>query len=116
MSEKLFPILLVEDNEDHVLMTIEALQTNGAQTQINVATDGAQALDYLYSRGAFQDREKHPMPQLVLLDVKMPKVDGLEVLKTIKTDPKLKAIPVVMLTTSESQEDINEAYGYGANS
>ncbi len=116
MSKESCPVLLVEDNEDHVVMTIEALCSGGVKAQVNVATDGEAALDYLYARDGFKDRNKYPLPKLVLLDIKMPKLDGMEVLKKIKSDPDLRAIPVVMLTTSENQEDIDEAYACGANS
>lgn len=109
-------ILLVEDNLDHIELTINALRTNGLVNKINVVYDGQEALDYLYARDKYSDRNEYPKPELILLDIKLPKIDGLEVLKILKTDSELKKIPVIILTTSENDKDITSAYTNGANS
>jgi two-component system response regulator len=106
-------ILLVEDNPDHVELVLKALQDNNVLNQVYVVTDGEEALDFLYRRG---EHGRAPRPGLILLDIKLPKVDGIEVLRRIKTDPKLKSIPVVMLTTSAGEKETIESYNYGANS
>ena len=109
-------ILLVEDNPDHVEITIRALKSCGCVGGIDVVTDGDQAINYLHGRCDYADREKFPIPDLILLDIKLPKVDGIEVLRQIKHDPVLKIIPVIILTTSASDRDITDAYTEGANS
>jgi len=113
MSPKLFEILLVEDNPDHVELTLKALGYNNVLNEVHLVTNGEEALDFLHKRGEYTDS---PQPGLILLDIKLPKVDGIEVLRRIKADPKLKSIPVVMLTTSESEKEIEESYRCGANS
>lgn len=115
MKNKSVVILLVEDDPDHTTLVKEALTVNEPGLHIEVVTDGEIALDYLQRRGPFFDAEKYPTPHLVLLDIKLPKVDGIEVLKQIKADKALKAIPVVMLTTSTNPEEINKCYGSGAD-
>ena len=95
-------------------MTLAALEEHHLVNEIVVVNDGAEALDYLYARGKYEDR-KHGNPVVVLLDLKMPKVDGLEVLRTIKSDPALKQIPIVMLTSSREEQDLVRSYEYGAN-
>ena len=107
-------ILLAEDNPRDVELTLAALSENLAPHEIIVSRDGAEALDYLYSRGRFATRPPGN-PVLVLLDLKMPKVDGLEVLRTIKSDAHLRLIPVVMLTSSREERDLARSYGLGAN-
>ncbi len=107
-------ILLVEDSPQDVELTLEALSEHNLANEVVALGDGEQALDYLYARGKFQGR-KNGNPALVLLDLKMPKVDGLEVLRTMKTDPKLKTIPVVMLTSSREEKDLVESYRLGVN-
>ncbi len=109
-------ILLVEDNPDHVLIIKRALELNNILNEVRVVEDGQEALDYLYRRGKYTDPESAPRPGLILLDIKLPKVDGLEVLRRIKSDPSLKAIPVIMLTSSEQEADIVRSYLNGANS
>ena len=109
-------ILLVEDNPDHVLIIKRGLEANNVINEVKVAEDGQEALDYLYHRGQFADPQMSPRPGLILLDIKLPKVDGFEVLQRIKRDPSLKAIPVVMLTSSEQEADIVKSYLDGANS
>jgi CheY-like chemotaxis protein len=106
-------ILLVEDSENDVELTIAALAKHVANT-VDVARDGAEALDYLFRRGAFAGRTTGT-PVLVMLDLKMPKVDGLEVLRTIKTDRTLKQLPVVVLTSSREQRDVVQSYELGVN-
>jgi CheY-like chemotaxis protein len=109
-------ILVVEDNPDHVLIIQRALALKNVVNVIAVARDGSEALDYLYRRGAFADPAKAPRPGLILLDIKLPKVNGLEVLQHIKNDAALRSIPVVMLTSSEQSVDISKCYLVGANS
>ena len=107
------PILLVEDSENDIELTIESLAKHVAN-KVDVARDGAEALDYLFRRGAFAGRAT-ATPVLVMLDLKMPKVDGLEVLRTIKADPTLKRLPVVVLTSSREQRDVLQSYELGVN-
>jgi CheY-like chemotaxis protein len=106
-------ILLVEDNPDHVELTVKALRDNNVLNEVYVVTNGEEALDFLYQRGAYANA---PQPGLILLDIKLPRGDGIEVLRQIKADPKLKSIPVVMLTTSVSEAEMVKSYNYGANS
>ena len=113
---KAISILLVDDNPDHVELTLNGLKCDGLINKINVACDGEEALDYLYNRGKFKDRKKYPKPELILLDIKLPKIDGMEVLHIIKKDPLFKSIPVIILTTSDNQKDVEAAYYEGANS
>ena len=107
-------ILLAEDNVEDVELTLEALSEYNLANDVVVARDGAEALDYLYQRGAFTMRTAGN-PAVILLDIKMPKVDGLEVLRKIKADEKLKTIPVVMLTSSREEPDLAESYKLGVN-
>lgn len=107
-------ILLVEDNENDVELTLAALDEFRLANEVDQARDGAEALDYLYRRGRFSERPEGP-PVVVLLDLKMPKVDGLEVLRTMKSDPNLRAVPVVMLTSSREERDLVRSYELGAN-
>lgn len=109
-------ILLVEDEEAHARLTERAIRKAGNANRIDVVPDGEQALDYLFNRGQYSDPAKHPRPGLILLDIKLPGIDGIEVLKQIKADPVLRKIPVIMLTTSERDEDIAGSYCYYANS
>ncbi|MBI3805350.1 MAG: response regulator [Nitrospirae bacterium] len=107
-------ILLVEDNLEDVELTLEALSEYNLANEVVVARDGAEALDYLYYREAFKARAAGN-PAVILLDIKMPKVNGLEVLRTIKGDEALKTIPVVMLTSSREEPDLAESYKLGVN-
>lgn len=109
-------ILLVEDEKAHAELTKRAIRKAGNVNRIIVVDDGEQALDYLFNRGKYSDKVRHPTVGLVLLDIKLPGIDGIEVLKQIKEDPKLKKIPVIMLTTSDREEDIASSYGHYANS
>ncbi|HXG68707.1 MAG TPA: response regulator [Blastocatellia bacterium] len=107
-------ILLAEDNPNDVELTLAALEEHHLANAVVVARDGAEALDYLYRRGQFADRPAGN-PVVVLLDLKMPKVDGLEVLRQVRNDPQLKSIPVVMLTSSREEQDVVESYSLGIN-
>ena len=109
-------ILLVEDEAAHAELTKRAIRKAGNANQIHIVIDGEEAFDYLYNRGKYEDKVKYPMPGLILLDIKLPGIDGVEVLKKIKEDPKLKHIPVIMLTTSEREEDVVRSYEHYANS
>ncbi len=107
-------ILLVEDNINDIELTLTALEECNLANAVDIANDGAEALDYLYYRGKFSDRPPG-IPAVIMLDLKLPKVNGLEVLKKVKEDPKLKLIPVVILTSSREDRDITDGYNFGAN-
>ena len=109
-------ILLVEDEEAHAQLTKRAIRKAGNANRIDVACDGEEALDYLFNSRKYADKSKYPCPGLILLDIKLPGIDGIEILQKIKRDPNLKKIPVIMLTTSEREEDIARSYDYHANS
>lgn len=108
-------ILLVEDNPDDELLTRRAFRKSNVCNEVVVARDGAEALDYLFATGAYQGRNPAAMPQVILLDLDLPKVDGLEVLRRIRSDERTKRLPTVILTSSEDQRDLVEGYGLGAN-
>jgi len=114
MTKKM--ILLVEDNPDDEALTLRALEQNKIQNDVVVAHDGAEALDYLFARGAYAGRDLRVMPQLILLDLKLPKVDGLEVLQRLRADPRTAHLPVVVLTSSREGRDVIESYRHSANS
>lgn len=116
MVLNLIEILLVEDNPDHITLILRALKDNKVINNVYVVEDGQKALDYLYHRNQFQNTKNYTRPNLILLDVKLPKMNGFEVLKQIKSDPNLKYIPVIMLTTSDKDEEIIQGYNAGANS
>lgn len=107
-------ILLVEDNEDDIEITQMAFEQARIRNHILVAHNGQEAMDYLYGHGIYRDRQKHPMPRLILMDIKMPKKDGFETLDELKMDADLRLIPVTMLTSSKNEEDIARSYGKGA--
>ena len=109
-------ILLVEDNDTYADLVIRGMRDQQVANKIHHVTDGEQALDYLFGRGAYTDPLLNPRPNLVLLDLRLPRVDGLVVLKTIKTTPALLRIPVVILTSSDAESDIVKSYDYHANS
>jgi CheY-like chemotaxis protein len=109
-------ILLIEDNADDVELTLHALKTNKLANGIQVLRDGEEALDFLFCRGPFSGRSFRNPPKLVLLDLKLPKLDGMEVLRQIKNDPHTKAIPVVILTSSKEENDLVNGYQLGVNS
>jgi two-component system, response regulator len=109
-------ILLVEDNPNDAELTMRALKKNHVANHVSLVTDGEEALDFIFARGAFRGREVGNTPKVILLDLKLPKVDGMEVLKAIKADPRTKCIPVVVLTSSKEERDIVETYELGVNS
>lgn len=109
-------ILLVEDNEQDELLTIRALEKNRILNKVVVARDGAEAIDYLFGTGRYAGRNVRDLPQVVLLDLKLPKVDGLEVLKQIRGNEATKLLPVVILTTSNEESDLVTSYRLGVNS
>ena len=116
MGKKLFHVLLVEDNPGHAELVKRTLRDENRLITVHHADNGETALDYLFRRGRFKDPEASPKPQLVLLDLRMPKMDGMEVLSRIKSDKDLSIIPVVVLTTSDSEMDIMAAYRNRTNS
>ncbi len=109
-------ILLVEDNPDDVELTLRALKQYHVKNQINVVRDGVEALDYLFGTGAYADRDTTTMPAVVILDLKLPKVDGLEVLQRLRADERTKLVPIVILTSSKEEQDMVNSYKFGANS
>jgi two-component system response regulator len=109
-------ILVVEDNPQDATMTQRALKKHNISNNIVLARDGAEALDYLYGTGAYAGRDASDLPHVVLLDLKLPKVDGMQVLKRIRSEPVTKTLPVVILTSSDEQRDLVESYELGVNS
>jgi len=114
MSERI--ILLVDDNPNDETLTLRALQKNNIMNKVVVARDGAEALDYLFAKGAYANRDASEMPQIVLLDLNLPKVSGFEVLQRIRADERTKVLPVVILTSSNEDKDLIAGYNKGANS
>jgi len=109
-------ILLVEDNPDDAELTLRALRKNSAGDKLFHAEDGARAVEYIFGQGEFSRRDTSSMPKVILLDLKLPKLDGLEVLRRIKGDERTRTIPVVMLTSSNEERDVRESYELGVNS
>lgn len=109
-------ILLVEDNPDDEELTLLAFEDCQIANQVIVKRDGAEALDYLLGQGEYRDRHLHPMPSLVLLDLKLPKVDGLEVLRRLRSHARTRMLPVIILTTSKEEQDLINSYSLGCNS
>lgn len=108
-------ILLVEDNSSDEKLTTLAFRRSGVASEIVVARDGADALDYLFANGVHSNRDPEALPALILLDLKLPKLDGLEVLRHLRADPRTKLVPVVVLTASKEQEDVVSSFELGAN-
>jgi two-component system response regulator len=109
-------VMLVEDNIDHAELVIRTLEDHHIANRIQHFLDGQSALDYLFRRDVYADPEQSPRPHLILLDLRLPRVDGLEVLKEIKNDEELRGIPVIILTTSEADRDVTRAYSHHVNS
>jgi len=109
-------VMLVEDNVDHAELVIRTLEEHRISNRVRHFLDGQSALDYLFQRGEFANRTDNSRPHVILLDLRLPRVDGIDVLKTIKEDDNLKTIPVVVLTTSEAEKDVAKAYYNHANS
>lgn len=109
-------ILLVEDNPDDMALTLRAFKKNNMTNEIVVVKDGAEALDYLFASGKYSDRDPRVMPALILLDLKLPKIDGLEVLRRLRADERTQLLPVVILTSSREEQDLIAGYKLGANS
>jgi two-component system response regulator len=109
-------ILLVEDNSDDEILMLRALEKNHIANEVIVTRDGVEALDYLFARGKYEGRDANVTPQLMLLDLKLPKIGGLEVLQQIRADERTRYVPVVVLTSSSEQEDVVRSYDLGANS
>lgn len=116
MSHNQVEVLLVEDSMDDAGLVIRAFKKSHLGNNIVHLTDGAEALDFLFARGKYSNREEMSLPKIILLDIKMPKVDGLQVLKEIKSNESTKSIPVIMMTSSNQDKDIEESYKLGANS
>jgi len=109
-------ILLVEDNPDDVDLTLRALEKNNIVNNVVVTNDGAEALDYLFATGEYEGRDVTDLPEVVLLNLKLPKIDGLEVLRRIRADERTELLPVVILTSSDEEKDMINGYKLGANS
>ncbi len=109
-------ILLVEDNADDVQLTLRSLRKNNILNEVIVARDGVEALDYLFGRGAYAERDLNCLPVVVLLDIKLPKIDGIEVLRQLRQDERTRLLPVVILTSSKEDSDLMNGYRLGANS
>jgi len=114
MENKL--ILLVEDNPDDEALTLRAFRKNNIGNRITVVRDGVEALDFLFCKGAYADRDPHDQPQVILLDLKLPKLDGMEVLERIRREENTRLLPVVILTSSKEEQDVIKGYSLGANS
>ncbi|TMH40983.1 MAG: response regulator [Betaproteobacteria bacterium] len=116
MADEQVEILLAEDNSEDAEMTMRALRRHNLANQVRWVKDGAEALDYLFCRGQYVGRDPSRPPKLVLLDIKMPKIDGIEVLRQLKADPTTRSIPVVVMTSSNEERDVLESYRLGVNS
>ena len=109
-------ILLVEDNPDDEKLTVRALKKNNVYNDVVVARDGVEALDYLFHTGPYANADPESVPSLVLLDLKLPRIDGLEVLRRVRADPRTRRLPIVILTSSKEEQDLFKSYDLGANS
>lgn len=115
MNYDAIEILFAEDTMEDAILTIRALTKSGLTNKLHHVKDGAEALDFVYCRGDFESRNRSQHPKMILLDLKMPKVSGMEVLEKIKSDPEMKSIPIVILTSSKEDPDIKKCYDLGAN-
>ena len=116
MNGDVLTIMLIEDNDDHAELVTRSFQENRVANNIIRISDGEEALDYLYKRGKFTNSSDYKVPNLILLDLRLPRVDGLEVLKNIKSSEKFRRVPVIILTSSEAEKDIAKSYDNYANS
>jgi two-component system, response regulator len=116
VTDSLVEILLVEDNPNDVELTLHALQRNNLANHVEVVRDGAEALQFIFGTGAYANRRGQSRPRVILLDLKLPKVDGQEVLRQVKSDPRTRTIPVVVLTSSREERDLVDSYNLGVNS
>ncbi|MGQ0694290.1 MAG: response regulator [Nitrospiraceae bacterium] len=116
MTQQLVDVLLVEDNPDDVDLALFAFKKSNFSNRVHVVRDGAEALEYIFSTGAYANRKNEQTPRLILLDLKLPKVDGLEVLRRVKSDSRTKNTPVVMMTSSREENDLVASYSLGVNS
>ena len=108
-------ILLVEDNSDEIFLTLRAFKKNENVNKVSVVRDGAEALDFLFCRGTYIDRDENDLPEMIILDLRLPKLDGLEVLRIIRVDRRTSGLPVIILTSSKADEDRINSYKFGAN-
>lgn len=109
-------VLVVEDNPDDEMLTLRALRNHRIKNEIVVVRDGVEALDYLLATGSFSDRDPNDLPQVVLLDLRLPKLDGIQVLQRIRAEERTRLLPVVVLTSSDEEKDVVDSYHFGANS
>jgi CheY-like chemotaxis protein len=115
-NNKIIPILVADDDEEDRMLIQDAMEEGKLLNPLHFVVDGQEVMDYLLRKGKFSDAEKNPLPGLILLDLNMPKMDGRQVLKEIKSNPSLKTIPIIVLTTSKAEEDILRTYDLGVNS
>jgi two-component system, response regulator len=115
-NNKIIPILVADDDEEDRMLIKDAMEESKLLNPLHFVVDGQEVMDYLLRKGKFVDAEKNPLPGLILLDLNMPKMDGRQVLKEIKNNPKLRTIPIIVLTTSKAEEDILKTYDLGVNS
>jgi len=116
MKEQVYEIILIEDNPHDAELTIRSLKRNKIANDIHVIPNGAEALDFFFATGKYEGRDMKMTPKLVILDLKLPKVDGIEILRRVKSDERTKIIPIVVLTSSKEENDVVESYKLGANS
>ena len=109
-------VLLVEDRQDDIDLTLRSLKENNITNKVDVVRDGAEALDYIFAKGAYSHRNIEDLPSVILLDIKLPKIDGIEVLKRLRADERTKPLPVVILTSSREESDLINGYKFGCNS
>ena len=115
-NDSIVEILLVEDNPRDVELTLRALKKNNFANHVHVVKDGEEALEFIFANGAYEGRKKQDLPRVIFLDLKLPKVDGLEVLRKIKSDKTTRMVPVVVMTSSQEEQDMVESYNLGVNS